>query len=174
MNIQDQNTASATHNIENPYSEHSASQSSTNVALQFLQARIGQHNTDGPSAFGRWLHGKLLHAEEGSVTVEFTVRPEMTNPVKGFHGGVMAAIVDDVIGMTVFTLGSKSFYTSVNLILDFFAPAKEGDVITATTRIIKRGQQIVNAECELRLPSKQRLIAKGSSNLMKIATEIPA
>ena len=49
------------------------------------------------------------------------------------------------------------------------AVADENDNIVAETKIIKRGKQFVNAECEIWNADKTRLIARGTSNLFKIS-----
>ena len=53
--------------------------------------------------------------------------------------------------------------------LDYFSTAKENDNIVAETKIIKRGKQFVNAQCEIWNADKTRLIARGTSNLFKIS-----
>lgn len=92
----------------------------------------------------------------------------MTNPYGILHGGITAGIIDDLIGATVFTLGLANAYTTVNNNIDYFAPAKKGDIITAKTSIIKQGKTIINLQCEVFLPSKNRLIAKGYSNMINV------
>jgi acyl-coenzyme A thioesterase PaaI-like protein len=49
----------------------------------------------------KWLNPVVLSAEEGHLEFQYTVRPEWLNPWKP-HGGVTAAIFDDVIGATCF------------------------------------------------------------------------
>ena len=112
--------------------------------------------------------------EYGALEVEVLVRPEMLNPAGTFHGGVIAGLMDDIIGATIFTLGKKNFFTSVNLVVDYFAPAKQGDQLIAKTSIVKEGATVINAQCELWHPVKNRLVARGTTNLMKIDVEIHA
>jgi acyl-coenzyme A thioesterase 13 len=137
-----------------------------NRVLRSFQAKIGA--TPGPRAapFSRWLQGVIRGAEEGSVTVELVVREEMTNPAGLLHGGVQAAMIDEVIGMAVASLGSDTFYVSLNLSVDHLGYAKAGDVIRAIARIHRAGRRIINAGCELSNQAGQ-LIARGSSNLLK-------
>lgn len=91
----------------------------------------------------------------------------MTNPVGTLHGGVTSSIIDDAIGATMFSLNENCFYTTLNLVVDYFAPARAGDVILADTAIIKKGRQIINAQCEIWNEKRTRIIAKGYSNLLK-------
>jgi acyl-coenzyme A thioesterase 13 len=53
-------------------------------------------------------------------------------------------------------------------VIDYFASAKEGDLIQGKTSIVKRGRTIINLQCDIILLSKQRLIARGCSNMLNI------
>lgn len=136
--------------------------------LAKLQEFIGKEFTESPSPFMRWLNPVVLSAEEGKIEFRYTVRPEWLNPMGNLHGGVTAAIMDDIIGATMFSLNEKSFITTINNAIDYFSTAKENDHIIAETLVIKRGKQFVNAQCEVWNADKTRLIARGTSNLFKI------
>jgi len=84
----------------------------------------------------------------------------MTNPMQVLDGGVSAGIMDDIIGATEFTINLSHPYTTINNCIDYFAPAREGDIIEARSSVVKRGKQIINLQCELWLPAKNRLIAR--------------
>ncbi|MCV9930289.1 PaaI family thioesterase [Flavobacterium sp. LS1R49] len=139
----------------------------TKTRLQVLQDYIGKEFTASPSPFMLWMNPIVVDAQEGTVTFKYMIRDEMTNPVKSLHGGVTAAIADDCIGATLFSLNEDNFYTTINLVVDYFAPAHLGDTILAETAIIKRGKQLVNAQCEIWNKDKTRLIARAYSNLLK-------
>ncbi|RZK14303.1 MAG: PaaI family thioesterase [Flavobacterium sp.] len=143
-------------------------QDDTNERLKVFQSFIGQEVSTSPSNFMNWLKPTVINAEKGSLHCSYVVRLEMTNPYGILHGGITAGIIDDLIGATVFTLGLNNAYTTINNNIDYFAPAKEGDVITAKTSIIKQGRTIINLQCEVYLRSKNRLIAKGYSNMLNI------
>ncbi|WP_223608599.1 PaaI family thioesterase [Chryseobacterium sp. OSA05B] len=136
--------------------------------LAQLQQFIGREFDQSPSPFMKWLNPIVLSAEEGHLEFQYTVRPEWLNPIGNLHGGVTAAIVDDIIGATMFSLNENSFITTINNVIDYFSTAKENDNIVAETKIIKRGRQFVNAQCEIWNADKTRLIARGTSNLFKI------
>lgn len=139
-------------------------------AAELLRANIGKEITQTPSPFMAWLRPVVLKVEEGSLTFQHTVRKEMTNPFGTLHGGITAAVIDDAIGATLIAYGEPFFYVSVNLVVDYLSAAREGDVILAETAIIKKGTQVVNAQCEVWNANRTRLIAKGYTNLLK--TEI--
>ncbi|MGN8056540.1 PaaI family thioesterase [Pedobacter sp. 22163] len=136
--------------------------------LTFLKQSIGKIITNSPSNFMNWLAPVLVKAEHGILVCQYTIRKEMTNPYQILHGGVTAGIIDDLIGATVFTMGLNERYTTVNNYIDYFAPASEGDEVIAETSIVKKGRTILNLQCEIFLPSKKRLIAKGYSNMLNI------
>lgn len=129
---------------------------------------IDKEVNSSPSKFMNWLKPTVLIAEKGRLKCSYLIREEMTNPYEILHGGVTAGIIDDLIGATVFTLGLNTPYTTVNNSIDYFAPAKAGDLITAETSIIKQGSKIINVQCDIVLVCKNRLIARGTSNMMGI------
>lgn len=136
--------------------------------LQILKSFIGKEFTASPSPFMKWLNPVVISAEEGQIEFRYTVREEWLNPMGNLHGGVTAAIMDDIIGATMFSLNEKNFIVTVNNTIDYFSTAKENDHIVAETKIIKKGKQFVNTQCEIWNADKTRLIARGASNLFKI------
>jgi uncharacterized protein (TIGR00369 family) len=140
---------------------------SSNPLLELLRASVNQEMTSSPSPVGRWLKGVLREVNDGSLKAEYVVREEMTNPAGILHGGIIATIMDDLIGTTVMSLGGEQFFVSLNLVVDYLAAAKTGDTIIATSNIIKRGRTIINAECWLH-NTDGKLLARGTSNLLKV------
>lgn len=136
--------------------------------LLIFQSFSGKEITESPSHFMNWLKPTLLLAERGSLHCSYRVRKEMTNPYGILHGGITAGIIDDLIGATVYILGLNARFTTVNNNIDYFAPANEGDEIIAKTSVVKQGRTIINLQCEVFLPTKDRLIAKGYSNMLNI------
>lgn len=143
-----------------------------NSILEILRAHINRKFTFSPSPFTLWLDPIIRKVEVGSLTFEYEVRKNMTNPIKTLHGGAIAGIMDDIIGATVYSLGLKDLFTTVNLTVDYFAPSTEGNILLANTEIIKKGRQIIHVVCELRLKNNQKLLARGTSNLIKVERKI--
>ena len=137
-----------------------------NPIVAYFKSQIGKENIQTPSPVGNWLSGKLLEAEEGSLSIEFTVRKEMTNPMGILHGGISALIMDEVIGATVHTLNRDTFFTSVNLGVDFLRSVPTGAKVIAKSEIVRAGKTIVNAECKI-YNEEGTIIAKGMSNLVR-------
>lgn len=138
-------------------------------AADFLRQHIGKEVLGSPSPFMNWLNPVMLSVEEGRLSFQYTIRHEMTNPFGTLHGGITAAIIDDAIGATMICYGEPFFYVTINNAIDYFASAKEHDIIIAETNIIKKGNTIVNAQCEIWNEDRTRLLARGYTNLLRTA-----
>ncbi len=143
-----------------------------NKRLAFLQKLTGKHLSENFSPVAQWLNGKLLEIKEGQLTMEFTVREDMCNPMGVLHGGIAATILDDVVGTMVFALGRENAFVSVNLNCDFLHPAKVGDVLTAQAKIIRAGKTIVHVEGTI-AGYGSLIIAKCTSNLTQTSIKLP-
>nr|WP_320058016.1 PaaI family thioesterase [uncultured Bacteroides sp.] len=135
-----------------------------NDRLKFVQSFIRKHFTENPSPFAHWLNGTVVEAEKNSVSFQFIVRKEMTNPVGMLHGGVIAAMIDDCIGVTSFIMGLEYFYPTINLYVDYFNPTNEGKTVLVRTQVVKKGKTIINMKAEV-LNDRQKLLAQATSNL---------
>jgi len=131
-----------------------------------LSPRIGQAFDKGPSPVGNWLAGILRDVKEGEATIDFVVRNDMTNPVGTIHGGMISLMCDEVIGLATFTLYNEYHFTSVNLVVDFLATAKEGDTLSVCAKVVRRGRTIINLECHV-TNETGKLIAKAQQNMVR-------
>jgi acyl-coenzyme A thioesterase 13 len=136
-------------------------------ALEALRDYIGKEFIISPSPFTVWLKPIVVEAERGKIVFRYVIRKEMTNPMGILHGGVTAAIIDDIFGAVMYSLDEDHFYTTLNNVVDYFAPAFEAQQIIAEAHVIKKGSQIVNAQCEVWNEGRTRMIARGTSNLIK-------
>lgn len=136
-----------------------------NPVIQYFKSMIGQSMAKGPSPLAKWLDGTLIGAEEGSLTAEYTVRPEMCNPGGILHGGIAAAIMDDLMGATVFSLGREAFYTSINLNVDYLYSVPAGQRVVAKSQVVRAGKKVIHIECEI-VDTEQNIVAKATSNLV--------
>lgn len=142
------------------------SRTTENPHLNYLKDCIGEYGKDKAlSPLSKWLNGKLEFAEEGHLKVSYKVREEWINPFGTFHGGMAAAIIDDIIGTTVYSLGIKEQYSTVNLSIDYLSFALPGDEIIIESKIVRKGIAIMNAEAMIY--KRNKLLVKASSNLVK-------
>lgn len=135
--------------------------------IEQFKVLIGKESKDvSPSPLGRWLNGKLVDVAQGTMTVEVVIREEMTNPAGIMHGGIAAAIMDEVIGMTTFTLGSDAFFAASNLNVDFLRPGNKGETLKVVSEVIRAGKTMAHVECRI-YNEAEKLIAKATSNMVK-------
>ena len=143
-----------------------------NQALNILQALIGSEGTStSPSPYMQWLNGKLLEASEGKVSIGFVVRKEMCNAAMILHGGVISGMIDEVVGIAVFSLGRPKFFTSVNLNVDFLRPANLGDEITVNAEVVWSGSRIIHVGAEMF--KNDTLLARAHTNLIITDDNLP-
>lgn len=145
---------------------------SFNPALAIIKMQLNQQDVPTVSPAGAWLGGTLLEANEGNLKASYKVRHEMLNAAGTLHGGIMALITDELIGASNFSLNNKYIYTSVNLVIDFLSPAKIGDTLIATAKVIRKGRKLNHFNCEVHSESG-KLLAKASSSLISTGVEMP-
>jgi len=144
------------------------------IFLRLLQEHLNKTLPESPSPFGRWLNPIVRKAEPGEFELEFIVRQEMTNPAGTVHGGVIAAMLDETIGIMMFCLSEPNFKASINLVTDFLSPAKTGDQLLVKARVTKQGRNLFHGVAEMYRITDMRLIATGSSHMYsKTSAENP-
>ncbi|WP_276131993.1 PaaI family thioesterase [Polluticoccus soli] len=126
---------------------------------------LGKKITDSRSPAGNWLEFTLEHIEKGKATISLEVKYDMTNPYGNIHGGMMALVMDEVIGWSVVSLDTDNHYTSLNLNVDFLYAIKQGDRLRATAEVIREGKKIIHVECRVE-HTNGTLLGKASSNLI--------
>lgn len=145
---------------------------SKNKSLKLLQYILeSEESYESPSPYMRWLDGHLIDAKEGEVKVGFTVRKEMCNPADILHGGVISGMMDEVVGIAVFSLGREHFFSTVNLSVDFLRPAKLNDTISVKAKVKRNGNRIINVVAEMK--KEDSLLAMASTNLIITEQELP-
>lgn len=136
----------------------------TSRRMANVQQFVGRHIPEQLSPVGGWLGETLLRLTEGELAASFVVRREMTNPSGILHGGIMATMLDELMGLTVFLLDDESFFASINLTIDFLASARVGEEVIGAARVIRRGRRVVNVEGTLSR-ADGTLLARATSNL---------
>jgi len=136
-----------------------------NPIVEMFRASIGK-KLEGAPPFTSWLDGRIVSCDVGELEVAFEVRPEMANPTGLLHGGIQAAIIDDVIGMASATLGEEGFMLTIDLHVNFLGKVKIGQTVKARARFVRLGRRIAHAVCEI-LDEEGNVVSRGDSNLMK-------
>lgn len=138
----------------------------TGAVLQYIKDNYeGKRVRDSRSAAGNWLEFTLEKIEKGSATISLEVKHDMTNPYGNIHGGMMALVMDEVIGWSVVSLDTDNYYTSLNLNVDFLYAIKKGERLRATSNVVRAGKKIIHVACHV-YDIEERLLGKASSNLI--------
>ncbi len=134
--------------------------------LQFIKSNfLGKVVTESRSPAGNWLGFTLEAIERGVATISLRIRPEMCNPYGNIHGGMMALVMDEVIGWSVVSLDTSLNYTSLNLNVDFLYALHGGEQLFATAEVLREGKKIIHVTCTVR-NANGALLGKASSNLI--------
>ena len=134
--------------------------------LKFIKENFeGKLVEESRSPAGNWLQFTLEKIEKGSATISLEVKHEMTTPYGNIHGGMMALVMDEVIGWAVVSLDMNANYTSLNLNVDFLYAIKQGDRLKATANVVRAGKKIIHVECRIE-SMEGTLLGKASSNLI--------
>lgn len=106
-------------------------------------------------------------AGKGKVTMGFDPAEFHYNALGTVHGGVIATVIDMVLGSAVHsTLKAGQGFTTLTLELKYHraVTAKSGR-LTAIAEVVTRGREIVTAEAKL-IDKNDRLFANATSTLM--------
>lgn len=142
-----------------------------NKLYRDLKKLEGEYFTHSLSQAGRWLNYKLIKIEPGNIEAEIEIRKEMTNPVQMLHGGMIAMICDELCGLALYSKGGNTFYTTVNLAVDYLYSAPIDSKIRIKSNVLRHGKKIANTEC-LIYDMNENIIAHAKSNLVNTDKEI--
>lgn len=124
-----------------------------------------------PPPVGSLIGVDAFVVEKGKVSVAFDPAEFHYNALGTVHGGVIATVLDIVLGSAVHsTLKAGQGFTTLTLELKYHraATAKSGR-LTATAEIVTRGREIVTAEAKL-VDKNDRLFANATSTLLILRT----
>jgi uncharacterized protein (TIGR00369 family) len=113
----------------------------------------------------RLLSMKLLDFDIGRSLIEIAVEGKHLQPFGMVHGGVFSSIIDAAAFWAIYgELDESVGLTSVDLKLNYLAPAKNGKLI-ARGRKIKLGRTLGLGESEV-TDAEGRVLAHGTSTLI--------
>jgi len=120
------------------------------------------------SPYFQLLSMKLLHFEIGASELKIEIQAaKHLQPFGVVHGGVLASLIDAAAFWAVFPeIDEDKGMTSVDLKLNFLAPATSGVLLAKGTRI-KVGQTLSVGEAKI-TDEKGKLLAYGSSTLITL------
>jgi uncharacterized protein (TIGR00369 family) len=106
-----------------------------------------------------------LYSRRGADKIElaFEVRTPHCNSRGFLHGGVLAALCDNFMGLSLAGVlnNPKASIVTVNLSLDYIGSAKIGDIVIVDPRVIKSGGSI--AFCDAIARAGDAIIARANA-----------
>ena len=107
-----------------------------------------------------------VNVEEGSVRVAYNTTETLANRYGAIHGGMTAAMLDDVISLASgLTIEWGQITPTLEMKVSYIAQGKPGARILAEARTIRRGATVIFLEADLKDESG-KLIATASSTVM--------
>jgi len=143
-----------------------------NKRVELLRNQIDKDKWQYDYPLMDWLQAKVLEAEEGEVKMQFTVEKYMLNPIGILHGGIMATILDEVMGAASFTLGRPTGFATINMSVDYLQSAKEGDIVIGVGKVLRAGKTILHLDSKL-FSADNKLLAKATSNMIATSVQLP-
>lgn len=121
-------------------------------------------NNCNDSPFYNLLGFKLVEVKEGEATLEVDAGEDLLNYFGILHGGATASLVDSVMGVAVRTLGKTS--VTVEMKLNYLRPIKPFKKITAMSKVIKKGKNLIVVEADVF--QEDNLVAKSLGTYFNI------
>lgn len=79
----------------------------------------------------------LVAVGPGTATMTMTVRPDMCNGHATCHGGIIFTLADSTFAFACNSYNHNA--VALGCTIDFMAPARQGEVLTATARVRQQG-----------------------------------
>jgi len=99
------------------------------------------------SAFADLIGLKIDKLAENYCRLSLLLDEKCTNYFGGIHGGVLATLADNCMGVALRTVGLRPI--TIELTVNYLSQPSVGDQLTAEGRIIHRGNTIVLTECTM-------------------------
>jgi uncharacterized protein (TIGR00369 family) len=107
-----------------------------------------------------------IDVEQGRVVVAYNTTDQLANRYGAIHGGMTAAMLDDVISLASgLTIEWGQITPTLEMKVSYIAQGKVGTRITAEARTVRRGGTVIFLEADLKDESG-KLIATASSTVM--------
>ena len=120
--------------------------------------------------FAEWAGIELVSVDDGTSEVRLRLEPHHLNPGRIAHGGIVAAMLDSAIGLACRTrLGMGNAHVTLELKINYLAPAREGTTIIARGESVRNGERVSYGEATL-TDETGRVLARGSATFLQVST----
>jgi len=140
------------------------------------QVRVGLYLNDHAS---KALGMQVLEVTPGCATVQMVVRRDMLNGHQTCHGGFLSTLADSAFAFACNSYGELTVASGFSI--DFLAPGREGDALTARCTEVSRAGRTGVYDAEIMNQQGVRLAVfrgrsytiKGKSAVPTVPAEIP-
>ncbi len=108
-----------------------------------------------------FLKASMLEYGNGKAKMKFLPTEEMLNPFGIIQGGILAGMLDNVIGPAIFSLAPRRPTCTLQMNMNYIGAVKAGDELIGTAEVIHFGRSQVYVEAKLMRGGK--LIATATS-----------
>jgi uncharacterized protein (TIGR00369 family) len=120
---------------------------------------------NGSNGFTDFLGLRIVEATAGTATAEIEVRPELLQAFGAVHGGVVAALVDHVLGAAIFpSVPRGTWPATLEFKLNYLAPVREG-LLRATGEVIALRRRTAVVQVEVTNDGRPVAAAQGTISL---------
>lgn len=112
---------------------------------------------------------RVTEAGDGYARVEMDIEEHLSNPIGSVHGGVIFALADTAGGVAATSKGS--FVTTVTGDINYLNPAIKVKKLTAVTREIKAGKNILVYDVTV-MDERERVIAESRMTYYSLHKEV--
>ncbi len=124
--------------------------------------RSSDESVAGSTGLPGYLGIRTTAVGPGTFTAEVEVRPELLNPFGAAHGGVLAGLVDHVLGAAVLPLIPRGSWPATGEFkVNFLAPVREG-TLCATAEVVSLSRRTVVVRIEATNADRLVGVAQGT------------
>src|SRR5215468_1687814 len=110
-----------------------------------------------------WLGIRFVEFEPGRLVATLAVRDELLTPFKTLHGGVMAALVDHVLGCVLYPLMPRGQWAATTEFkLNYLAPVFAGAELRAESTVLALGRRTAVVQVEVANGDQLVCVAQGT------------
>jgi uncharacterized protein (TIGR00369 family) len=117
---------------------------------------------EGSGGLPGFLGVKFVEFGPGRLLAEMEVKPEHLTPFEIIHGGIMAALVDHVLGCVLYPLMPRGAWAATTEFkLNYLAAVKSGK-LTAESTVISMTRTTAVVRCDVSNDGRLACIAQGT------------
>ncbi|MFA6032989.1 MAG: PaaI family thioesterase [Myxococcota bacterium] len=110
-----------------------------------------------------FMNAELLEAQGGHSKLRFAPSASMENPFGVIQGGILAGMLDDVLGPAGMTMAGGRAFSTIQMSVNYLGRAYAGQPLLGVGHVIKAGKTQMLIEAELMRESDGEVLASAVS-----------